>query len=74
MGFRVLDWLVLTTVAVGSQHAVTTGSHYPLVPFVDHDALSREKLLVADHPVARRIAECYSLDVSRIAELQQHRG
>ena len=37
------------------------------------ERLQRQKVTVADHPVARRIAECYETDVSK-AELTEHKG
>ena len=44
-----------------------------LVPYVDHEALRRVKLMVQDHPVAQLIASCYNNKTAE-AELTSHRA
>jgi len=54
--------------------AVAAAWDHQLVPFVDHEALSRQKLMVADDPIAHLIARCYRPESTSAAELMQHHG
>jgi hypothetical protein len=65
--------VAVVLLATLTHFACVGGIDHPVATWTDHEALRRQKLSVADHPVARQIARCYGPDVTN-AEQISHRG